>query len=482
MTPAPNLTNCTTSRNLTGRPPLTSNPQCAAQQPPANPLAATTGDNALPKNPFSDSQASKPSEPTTSSTSETTNPLALASDVHQPADTPAATANGGSAAAPSTAAGLVNTNGAANESGLAMPKAPMTANPDPLAAETPKDSVSSAVTGTANPFASKSAASTNSAVDGPSDASTSTPGQPPVMTGALPPATEENKSAASAPKPVALDQDDGVKDSSAKPVGALNGDEKKATELKDNAPPVVPASDAASTGAGLGSLSGEKKDIENGAGSSATAATEEPTTTASITAPGEKNDVEMADAAPPVASASTTNPSTIASTTAPSGKEDVEMKDGALPAPSEKPPVSSKATTSAEKEAKVKHVVSPAASAPTPALEVSKPVTGPVADVTGTASTFAAPATATVGKPVAGKKRKADDTDETGGDAAEEATAPPAKKRKGTFAKAVAKAKEAVHDVKEKATSKRKGPKKEKKERLPVGRTERKTRSQAKTE
>lgn len=104
----------------------------------------------------------------------------------------------------------------------------------------------------------------------------------------------------------------------------------------------------------------------------------------------------------------------------------------------------------------------PAESAPTSAAAPEEPAT---------AHASAAVPTETGGPASKGKKRKAEGDDEP-----VKAEEPTAKKRKGPIVRAVAKAKGVVGDMKEKASSK---SKKAKKDPAPVGRTERKTRSQA---
>lgn len=77
-----------------------------------------------------------------------------------------------------------------------------------------------------------------------------------------------------------------------------------------------------------------------------------------------------------------------------------------------------------------------------------------------------------------GAKRKATN----GQNGAATAEEPAEKKQKGLADKVVTKAKEVVEEVKEKATPTRKNSKKAKKEQAPIGRTERKTRSQGRAE
>lgn len=403
-------------RNLAARRPLTSDRRMrAAQQPPSNPP------DALPKNPFADSQAGKPPEATT--TSEAAKPVSVIPEPQKPADAPAATANGHSAV-----------NGDSKTSALALVPA----------ADKP-----------AAPALSLSA--TNNASEAPSSSATSV--QPPVMTGALPPG---DKPEDTTPKPAESTEADGVNDISAVTAAsepsALNGDDKKeATDVGGASPSAVPGS----TGASIGAETGEKNDTDlKDDAPPVFAPVAEPSAVATTTGLGEKKDVDMEDAAPSSAPAATTKPST----TEPVEKGDVEMQDAAPAAPSADPAVPTPAapvTTSTEKEDDVKDAA-------------------PATDVVGTASTAEATPAAAPAPVTGGKKRKADDEADVNGACATEE--PAAKKQKGTFARAVAKAKEAVHDVKEKATPKRKGTKKEKKERPPVGRTERKTRSQGRAD
>lgn len=466
----------------------------------------------LPKNPFADSQASKPSESTTSGV---TQPLAVAPEIHKPADTPAATSNG-SAAAPLTASAgpeaseSSNTglNGSANKFEPVVPEeAKQASDPAPVADPNPAPSTEKPSSSISE--APATALSTNSNSEVPTSSSAS--GQPPVMTGALP-LGDQSKPAASEPKPSDSTQHDGVedvpganvapkpagtsetvpiKDASEKPTAtsapessALNGGEQNDAGKNDILPPAAPAPIDASIGTGPGSSLSEKKDndVKDG-GVSASAFTAEPSTAAF----GEKNDVEMKDATP---LAPAEKPSNVTSLTASGEKKDVEMEDAGALAPSvstASKTADAPAASSDKNDAGIKDAPSatsastaaPISSAP----EVAKPATAPAIDITGITSTTAAPPTSTtaapnaVAEPVTGAKRKAD----TDADAADADKAPAQKKQKGPFAKVVAKAKGAVHDMKEKANTKRKN-KKETKERPPVGRTERKTRSQGRVE
>lgn len=101
------------------------------------------------------------------------------------------------------------------------------------------------------------------------------------------------------------------------------------------------------------------------------------------------------------------------------------------------------------------------------------PATVPVSDATG-APSISGTVSAADGEEVTGEKRKAET--EANGIAADEE--PAEKKHKGLAGKVASKAKEVVDEVKEKATPGRKNSKKGKREQAPVGRTERKTRSQ----
>lgn len=95
------------------------------------------------------------------------------------------------------------------------------------------------------------------------------------------------------------------------------------------------------------------------------------------------------------------------------------------------------------------------------------------------ASTTSGAVSATDGGKATGAKRKAEKTGANGTAANKE---PAEKKHKGLAGKVATKAKEVVEEVKEKATPARKNSKKGKKEPAPVGRTERKTRSQGHAE
>lgn len=245
---------------------------------------------------------------------------------------------------------------------------------------------------------------------------TSAPGAA-VMTGALPLTGDSSTAAASLPnKPVQSTEKDGVEDITEagavpKPAASTQSDGVKET-VTDSGP-------LASSAVAPTALNGaDKKDA---AGSTVLTSEDKPSTTASITAPAEKADVEMKDAPVP---STTQQPSTLASAP-PAAGADISGLAGATVAPT-----------------------------PAPAL--------------------ATPATAAT-EPATGEKRKAD---------ADDVEEPAAKKPKGTFAKAVDKAKSAIQDVKEKAKPGRKPGSKAKKEAAPppVGRTERKTRSQARAE
>lgn len=139
-------------------------------------------------------------------------------------------------------------------------------------------------------------------------------------------------------------------------------------------------------------------------------------------------------------------------------KKDVDMKDVA-PVESE-----SSSGSSEQKDVDMKDT------APAPATASS-------ADGTGAPGTSGA-VSATNGEGATGEKRKA----EAGANGTATNEEPAEKKHKGLADKAASKAKEVVEEVKEKATPARKNSKKGKKEQAPVGRTERKTRSQGRAE
>lgn len=147
--------------------------------------------------------------------------------------------------------------------------------------------------------------------------------------------------------------------------------------------------------------------------------------------------------------ASESKPETVVPTSAPIEKEDVEMKD-ATPPPS-------------LENAKPDTTTAPVSGIPEVVGATGAPMTTPA---------LATPATTAV--EATGTKRKADTA---------EAEEPATKKQKGAFSKALDKAKEAVKDVKDKAKPGRKPGKKAKKEAAPppVGRTQRTTRSQARS-
>lgn len=136
-------------------------------------------------------------------------------------------------------------------------------------------------------------------------------------------------------------------------------------------------------------------------------------------------------------------------------KKDVDMKDVAAVEPE---------SSSEQKDVDMKDAV--------PA-----PATAPVADGTGASSASGA-GLATNGEEATGEKRKA----EAGANGTATSEGPAEKKHKGLAGKVATKAKEVVEEVKEKATPARKNSKKGKKEQAPVGRTERKTRSQGRLE
>lgn len=247
---------------------------------------------------------------------------------------------------------------------------------------------------------------------------TSAPGAA-VMTGALPLTGDSSTGASSLPNKPAESTEDGVKD-----IAEAGDVSKPAAAIRPdgiNNDAGVSAPLATSAGA-HSALNGHDKNDTTG---STDLASEDKSNN---TAPTEKQDVEMKEA--PVAS-STEQPSALASAS-PAAGADISGVAGATGAPT-----------------------------PTPAL--------------------ATPATA--GTEATGEKRKAD----TGTKHSLEM--PPEKKGKGALSKAVNNAKDAFEDVKEKAKPGKAKPgrkpgSKTKKEapRPPVGRTERKTRSQARAE
>lgn len=348
-------------------------------------------------------------------------------DVHKPADTPAATANGSAAAPTAPIDSAVNGNGV-NGSGPKL---------ESLVPEETKQASASAA-----PAATEAQGSSTVGASAPS--SSSTAAQPPVMTGALP---EGDQSSSKVPVSDLAESNahDGVEDipgasASTKPAGPTQTDDIKGasagpTSTSDDPTTSAPADSSAPKPS---VLNGEKKDdaVE--------------TTTSTIL--DEKSDPEKKDATTSVALPGESG--AVAAVADPVEKKDVEMKDATPISASEKP------------------------SAAAPA-----PVTAPATDTSGVASTTGAPTItpalatpSTAAAEATGGKRKAPAD-------AEEATVEPAtKKQKGAFSRAMDKAKEAVKDVKEKAKPGRKPGKREKKEIAPVGRTERKTRSQARAE
>ncbi|KAJ4425185.1 hypothetical protein N0V82_000240 [Gnomoniopsis sp. IMI 355080] len=282
---------------------------------------------------------------------------------------------------------------------------------------------------TSAPAASAAAeAPATSSLGASAPSSSSTSAQPPVMTGALPEGDHSN------PKvPVTDSAESNVKDGVEDVTGA------KAVPKPADPSPSAPADSSAPESSGL---NGEKKDD----------------TVDNATSPNleEKKDIEDKDGPASGALTSTGDSGAAAPVADPAEKKDVEMKDAAPIPASEKPSVPE----------------------PAPA-----PVTAPVIDTTGTTSTTGAPTTtpalvtpSTAAAEATGDKRKAP------ADAEEPVGEPAVKKQKGAFSKAMDKAKEAVKDVKERAKPGRKPGKREKKEVAPVGRTERKTRSQARAE
>lgn len=175
-------------------------------------------------------------------------------------------------------------------------------------------------------------------------------------------------------------------------------------------------------------------------------------------APSALNGTDKKDAAGSTGLASLDKPTAV-----PAEKQDVEMKDASAPSTSEKPPTLASAPSAA-----------PPAAPPAAGADVSG-LTGATGAPTPTPA-LATPATAVT--EATGEKRKADS------DAPDGVEEPAAKKQQGAFSKAVDKAKSAIHDVKQKAKPGRKPGSKAKKEAAPppVGRTERKTRSQARAE
>lgn len=377
----------------------------------------TAGDNATTKNPFADTPNTNPSDPATTGVSK---PLAVTPDIHKPASIPAATTNGGDAAAPVASTAAASHGNGVNGSG---PK---------LESLVPEQSEPAAP-----PAATEASATSIPDASAPSGSSTSA--QPPVMTGALPSEGQSN-SIAPVPKEAESTEKDGVEDiigggAATKPTTLAQTDEVKGDSAGSTTTPAGAVATEPSSAPKPNDLNGEKKDsaidtstsivLDEKKDSEKPAFTEEPKATAPAADPVEQKDVEMKDAAP-------------------------------IPA--------------AEK---------PSAPAPTPV-----PATAPVTDTTGLASTTGAPTTtpalatpSTAVTEATGGKRKAP-ADEVEAAAPE----PAAKKQKGAFSRAMDKAKEAVKDVKEKAKPGRKPGKREKKEIAPVGRTERKTRSQARAE
>ncbi|CAN8102954.1 unnamed protein product [Discula destructiva] len=258
-----------------------------------------------------------------------------------------------------------------------------------------------------------------------------------VMTGALPLADDQSKPASSLPKPALSTEKDGVEDTAgadtAPKLTAPTGSIPAADSKKDTTNSIV-----------------DNKDAPTGVSAN------EPTQPSSGSHEAEKKETVLS-----TGPASEDKPSVTASTTVPIEKEDIEMKDAALPPAAEKPSVSAPAPDT--------NTAPVATTAPVSDMSGVTGVTG-ATEAPTTTPALATPATAAA--EATGAKRKAD-TDNT-----EE---PATKKHKGAFSRAMDKAKEAVQEVKEKAKPGRKPGKKAKKETAPppVGRTERKTRSQA---
>lgn len=192
-------------------------PVSSAAQPSVDPVAAPAADNALPKNPLTETPADKPAE-ATSAPGAAAEPLPLAPETSKQEDAPATEPAGTSdAAAPNSNGVNGTTTGAKFEPVVPEEKKADTAAPAP-AVETPAAS---------------------SAAPGAGASESIAPAQAPVMTGAL---------GGSEPKPAESTNDDGVKDAAAsatKPA-ELNGANDKDVEMKDSTG-AAPAPEASGT-------------------------------------------------------------------------------------------------------------------------------------------------------------------------------------------------------------------------------------------
>lgn len=363
-------------------------------------------------------------------------------EVHKPADTPAATANGDAAAhaiAPGAPAALASNGTGVNGSGGKFESL--------VPEETKQASLTAPASATDKP-----ASSIFGGASAPGVSSTSA--QPPVMAGALS-AGDPGSSTLPVPKPAESTEKDGVEDVTGASAVPKAAEPTQTDGIESAAVGSTATSDAPAAPAAASSTSAPKPSVLNGA-ESKDAGIDAPATSTVL---GEKKDDEKKkDAVHADTLPSAEKPSTAISTAdAVEEDKDVEMKDAAsIPAP-EKPlaPAPTPVTGTA------------------PATDISG-VSAPTAGAPTTTPALATPSTAV--QEATGGKRKAET------DAEEPAGAPAAKKQKGAFSRAMDKAKEAVKDVKDKAKPGRKPGKREKKEIAPVGRTERKTRSQARAE
>ncbi|PSS05141.1 hypothetical protein BD289DRAFT_449016 [Coniella lustricola] len=196
------------------------------------PASATTGDNALDKNPFADTQSSNPSEP---AASKVTEPLSVAPDVHKQADKPVAATNGSTAASGDNETG---TNGTGSKLESLVPEqSKQAADPTSVASTTAPPTESSAPAGAAAPVlngADKDVESKTGASAGLADgASASTAGAP--STDAINSKTKDNETTDGVPL--------GTSTSTAAP-GALGSvstsAEKTDLDMKDATLPEAP--------------------------------------------------------------------------------------------------------------------------------------------------------------------------------------------------------------------------------------------------
>lgn len=240
---------------------------CTAQST-ANASVAATENSALLKSPPVEGKDDKAAE---SKTTGAELPIQLVPETHKPADTPAATSNGTSNG---TADGISEapTSIGAGVNGTES-------KPEPLTPEENKQaSHPSAAPDTEKPEPSST--------DAPQTTASSGTGQPPVMTGANPSASE--------PEAAGSDQDDGVKDAAAAPAAPaapvspvatdkpteLNGGEKKDVDMNDASPAALTSDTAPTTAQDLAPTSktaetGDKRKADADATNGATA-TEEP--------------------------------------------------------------------------------------------------------------------------------------------------------------------------------------------------------------